>query len=85
MTRVLRLLFILFFVFLCITVALSFKFFAGIDNCMWRKKSVRMNFPVIRMINECVRILWLVTGVLGCTFGISNLKIKDYGCITERD
>lgn len=33
-----------------------------------------MYFPVIRMINECVRILWLVTGVLGCTFGISNLK-----------
>ena len=50
-----------------------------------KKKSVRMNFPVIRMINECVRILWLVTGVLGCTFGISNLKTEDYGCITERD
>lgn len=37
-----------------------------------KKKSVQMYFPVIRMINECVRILWLVTGVLGCTFGISN-------------
>ena len=49
------------------------------------KKSVRMNFPAVRMINECVQILWLVTGVLGCTFGISNLKTKDYVCITERD
>ena len=37
-----------------------------------KKKSVRMNFPAVRMINECVRILWLITGVLGCTFGISN-------------
>ena len=37
------------------------------------------------MINECVQILWLVTGVRGCTFGISNLKTKDYWCITESD
>ncbi len=44
-----------------------------------------MYFPVIRMIDECVRIEWLVTDVLGCTFGISNLKTKDYGSITERD
>ena len=59
--------------------------FSGILSHGGKKKSVQMYFPVIRMINECVRILWLVTGVLGCTFGISNLKTKDYGCITERD
>lgn len=50
-----------------------------------REKSVQMYLRVIRMINGCVRILWLVTGILGCTFGISNLKTKDYGSITERD
>lgn len=37
------------------------------------------------MINRGIRIIWLVKGVLGCTFGIQLKITKDYGSVTECD
>ena len=37
------------------------------------------------MMNRGIRIIWLVKGVPGCTFGIQLKITKDYGSVTECD
>ena len=37
------------------------------------------------MINRDIRIIWLVKGVPGCTFGIQLKITEDYGSVTECD